>query len=266
MGETRSLLGGTMQKLLGAASAALFGTALSLLSGCAAEAGPEETSSSSSEIVNGWDDYRHPAVVMLAAKDKDGNYGGFCTGTLVRANKVLTAAHCVVGGAPAQDTIVMFGRDKDSPVGLVQVASIAAHPGYSEGNNFPNDAGVVTLAGNVTGVKPMPMLRDPVPAKVALVTHVGFGHDFSNTKEDAEGFGKKRVLVQPLLQIDATKLITGQALCYGDSGGPAIMRVIGVETVVGIHSFFTSSCNDPENLGASQRLDVVADFISKHVN
>jgi secreted trypsin-like serine protease len=254
-----------MRNFIGA-GAALFG--LSLLAGCAADTDEitEETALSSSELVNGYDDYRHPAVVMLASKQKDGSYSGFCTGTLVRPNKVLTAAHCVVGGASAQDTAVMFGRDRLEPLGLVQAQSIVAHPGYKAGGDFPNDAAVITLVGNIANVKPMPMLRVPVPARPALVTHIGFGNSFANTRDDATGFGTKRFTMKPLVALDPTKLITGQGLCYGDSGGPAIMRVNGVETVVGIHSYITSSCNDPQNLGASQKLDLVADFIKANVD
>src|SRR5688572_1803057 len=123
-----------MQNFFGAgryAPAAFIGTAL--LFGCAADTDEitEETALSSTEIVNGFDDHRHPAVVMLAAKQKDGSYNGFCTGTLVRPNKVLTAAHCVVG-AQAQNVAVMFGQNTQTPIGLVQAAAIVSHPGYKE--------------------------------------------------------------------------------------------------------------------------------------
>jgi secreted trypsin-like serine protease len=83
----------------------------------------------------------YPYVVALTTKV--GNQ--FCGGTLVAANKVVTAAHCTQGDSPADD-LVVAGRTKlSSGEGTVaKVTKIWVHPQFSAATSG-YDVSVLTL-------------------------------------------------------------------------------------------------------------------------
>lgn len=70
-----------------------------LASGCAApaDASDSDPESAADEVVAGRETFEHPEIGMVWRG------GGLCTGTLIRPNVVLTAAHCVNGSPKDED-------------------------------------------------------------------------------------------------------------------------------------------------------------------
>ncbi|GLZ31218.1 serine protease [Lentzea sp. NBRC 105346] len=88
----------------------------------------------------------YPWVVFLASTS---NFQ-FCGGTLVKANKVVTAAHCVKGRSPASTRVVHGRDDKQSNVGTnAAVTKIWVHPSYTTATKG-FDVAVLTLDRAIT--------------------------------------------------------------------------------------------------------------------
>ena len=74
----------------------------------------------------------------------------FCGGTLVAANKVVTAAHCTVDSSPS-DIVVVAGRTSLSGGGgeTSDVSNIWVHPDYQDAT-IGSDVSVLTLSSNLS--------------------------------------------------------------------------------------------------------------------
>lgn len=249
---------------------AMMAMAATMVAGCATETEEEEVSESKSEIIGGSIDYGHPAVGMLQFA-VDGNDGASCTATLVGPKLLLTAAHCVVGanGEKLSNYRISFAtRPKDGP--FYKGTATIAHPGYDPKVFGTNDVAVVVLE-TAPPIKPMPVQKTALGNVVGkALTHVGTGTTQSagvNYKFGA-GDAKKKVTLLVNEQAGET-LRTGETwrsggICNGDSGGPAIMPINGVETVVGVHSYVddASFCL---NHGFSARTDLNMEFLSRYL-
>ncbi|MBP2321512.1 secreted trypsin-like serine protease [Kibdelosporangium banguiense] len=161
----------------------------------------------------------------------------FCGGTLVKANKVVTAAHCTVGRTAASTRVVWGREDKQSSAGTVaSVSSIWIHPSYTTATRG-FDVSVLTLSTNL----PAPYLPLATTADTALyaagtqATILGWGTTSS-------GGSASRYLLKATVPVtsDATCSTAygtsfvasamvcagypngGTDTCQGDSGGPMI--------------------------------------------
>lgn len=212
----------------------------------------------------------HPYIVGIRSIywEDDGNGGldawqSTCTGTVLSATKVLTAAHCTVD-LPVGTTYVIAGRnDLSSTSGgfVAAVASTWTHQSYGETNDTPrNDVAVLTLKqalpGSYTPIALNAQGNTSNETDMTSATIVGYGITASGQSDS----GILRGATTPVradsncvtglgsTKYDgATMLCAGNPgsgidTCGGDSGGPIIVDVGGTPTQVGVTSWGPVSC------------------------
>ena len=201
-------------------------------------------------IVGGTTTNGYPAVGALT------RFGStHCTGTLISARRVVTAAHCVVGVSAGSLRFVL-GATVSQPEHTLRVASLRQHPSYN-GGSLNNDIGYVDLVQDAP-VAAMPILESMDSSwRGRDLAFVGFGanNGFSQT-----GFGRKRVVTMPIA-VGATQFsynTQGKNTCNGDSGGPAFANVGGTHHIAGVTSYGDANCVD---FGVDTRVDVYTDFL-----
>ena len=92
----------------------------------------------------------YPWTVYLASTSGS----QFCGGTLVKGNKVVTAAHCVSGRSAASTRVVWGREDKQSTAGIVaSVTRIWVHPSYTSASSG-SDVAVLTLDRSISAAPP----------------------------------------------------------------------------------------------------------------
>jgi hypothetical protein len=185
------------------------------------------------------------AVVMLAGQR------GFCSGTAIAPDLVLTAAHCVSPGSDYK--LVTF--DAGGKPSLKSIATIARHPQFDIGavrrHRATADVALIKFSQTVSSA-PVPL--GPAGIKVAvgdpfLVAGYGLA-----TPGDGKSGGTVRTATlvatgQPgSLQIRLMDPATrneraGLGACVGDSGGPVFTNAGGALAVIGVVSWTTGAKN-----------------------
>ncbi len=236
-------------------AAALAALLLAIFPALAAGGQPSATADSIDRIQGG-------------AASQDGEFQavgsiGNCTATLVSADTVLTAAHCVCssgnGGDPQANTCVSrktftlrqvrrTGRPDWVREDVDFQGTVYVHPDYERRSWLSDDLAVIKLDKlpwvKTRGVNPIPILPGVVPQEGNLATLVGYGYTGSNCNDTSNPV--KRSLTLPLDTVSAGALVTqanGQHVCPGDSGGPMLYAPNGMLQVIGNASWgdFSSS-------------------------
>lgn len=210
----------------------------------------------------------------------------FCGGTLIDSTHVLTAAHCVVN--PDGTTVsgasisVLFGAsdlaDRGTEIG---VTNVFAHPEYLPGA-FYSDIAVLELETEAAGIPVVGLQRiDPDTLVGVSMDVIGWGATgFDVQGEPIYGTAQMQVRV-PIVSNEACNAPTsydgairddqfcagliegGIDACAGDSGGPAIVGVDGVQVQIGIVSY-GRGCAEPDFYGVYTDVSAFGGFIEQY--
>lgn len=233
-----------------------------------------DVDSSSDAIVRGDLESGRDQVMLLEVFRSDGGIS-VCSGTLFAPRAVLTAAHCL------EDSIFVsayWGHDyegdfdqlfDEEPENFRFDVEVVQHPDFNW-DNLDSDVGVVHLDRDLP-FKPLPIAFRELSRRYVGrdVEIVGFGAEESDAS-NAGGPGAyikrsgtavfegspppaplppnphpgltDRKIRRQLMQIDGSA--PNSNACFGDSGGPAIMRVGHRDKVVGVMSWTGDFCED----------------------
>lgn len=208
------------------------------------------------------DPFGAPYTVAIQTDFADDAVGG-CSGTVLDAVHVLTAAHCLVSeqgvkATPDQVKVAVGTSDVTTQAGIStgvvkSVGVVRTHPRYRSGSFF-DDAAVLTLSTPIdfsTGrVAPLQMARvGTVVAPGRSVRITGFGI----TGPGAGDFGTLRsVNVRSVIGGAACANTapgaflctqgTNKGACSGDSGGTATIGTGASRRLIGITDIADSNC------------------------
>ncbi len=239
--------------------------AVSLTAACADPSAPfAAPPTTAAPIIGGGPAPDDHAVVLLAAYPNDRSVLATCTATVIADDVLLTAAHCV--DHPGWRYGMFVGADAavyptlaDLEPHLAPVTAVHLHPSYQRTPPFTADIGVALLAQPTT-IAPLPIGR------------VALGPDVVGRPARIVGYGQAAVGVPSATRRQAATVVDGldpddtvrvgdaaHVTCLGDSGGPALVRVDGVETVIGVDSYADNgSCDRPAHF---RRTDLYLSFI-----
>ncbi|NEA34355.1 serine protease [Streptomyces sp. SID13031] len=215
-----------------------------------------------------------PWMIALNNSNSSSPVGQYCGATLVKANKIVTAAHCVT--QPRSTYTAIQGRDNlNSSTGgkTSKISKIWKDPQYGQVSG--HDVAVLTLTTPFTGVTTLPLETSRAADAVgAQSTTYGYG--------ETEGTGPanrlQKVLV-PVLgdaycldvyagegyvangEICAGYKAGGKDSCQGDSGGPLVLngRLFGVVS-------WGLGCADAGNPGVYSEVASYATALTTQIN
>jgi len=158
-------------------------------------------------------------VVELKLFDKHGDEFGRCTGTVIAADRILTAAHCVVDDV--KRIRVSVGGEN------ISSSHFVAHPDSDISDNQINSPGkdvAVIHLERETEVSPLPILSTRNFTKGESFSVFGYGLDQDgDSSELRSGTMEADEVNSDFFESEHTD--TSSGICYGDSGGPAIAQV-----------------------------------------
>ncbi len=219
------------------------------------EADAPESATKKSFIVGGEIENGYAAVGALVA---DGEF--FCTGTLVRQDIVVTAAHCLEELQRPEQVQFFLGTDATNlgSGSLLPVSAFRMHPDYPRDEDA--DIGIMRL-GRAAEVQPIPLNQAALANEVIgqKATFVGYGA--VGYKGESDEAGLKRSVEVTVREINPKAFRYSdpdKGTCHGDSGGPAFIDIAGQQRLIGVTSWGDDNC---EEFGVNTRTDAYIQFL-----
>lgn len=267
----------------------LFGLSLSVMSlgaACVTDpgVGDEAVGSSVDEIVGGTATTIDQVPWQVALTTNSGFQ--FCGGSILNANWVLTAQHCVSNGSSDMRVVAGITRISQSSSGQIKaINAVARFPGFTDPTTGKDISMVhlttpLSLSGANAKAIPVVTAADAAgggtnPGVVATVT--GWG----TTSEGGSASDVLRTVDVPIQsnatasaeysmtissdQLPAGLTQGGKDSCQGDSGGPITVSVGGVRKLAGAVSW-GNGCARPNLVGLYARTSSFESYIGQRAN
>jgi secreted trypsin-like serine protease len=250
---------------------ALFALLPLLIPACIApSAAPDAVGEAAAPIIGGTVTTGDPAVVLLVSYPQDESALDTCTAALIAPTVLVTAAHCVDPGTHGGHSFGVFtGPDASAYADIAQlkpmlakVKSLHVHPEYDTAPPFRADIAVVVLD--------QPLATAPLPINRAALSPALVGGEARIVGYGQVQYGKYNVIKHEATTVLASigpvdTVVVGDLKhrsCIGDSGGPALVKIDGVETIVGVDSYAeTSGCLEAASY---RRTDVYTAFLDQY--
>jgi secreted trypsin-like serine protease len=206
----------------------------------------------------------------------DASQNQFCGGTLVAANKVVTAAHCMVGETTSSVRVVGGRTYLNGTNGTVsKVSKIWINPDYTDATNG-DDVAVLTLSTSMsyTPASYVASTDTGVYATGATARIIGWG----TTSESGSSSNQLRTATVPIVSNSscagsygsdfvASDMVCagytngGTDTCQGDSGGPLLIGGV----LAGITSW-GNGCAEAGYPGVYTRLTTFSNLVKTQIN
>ncbi len=202
--------------------------------------------------------------------------GGFCGGTLLTDEVVVTAGHCVAGTPLYNLTVRGGSHDRNTPTFFAAVTDVELAPGFIASDPPVHDLALLRLehpvvsptvtmanagevpqagAGAVAGWGcTIPSGPSCLPSTTLVEAQVPIQTASYCNDGDSTHPGYGPGLVDPMRQVCAgayDDTADAPDTCKGDSGGPLIVRDGGVTKLVGVTSYGRSACGTAPAVYAS---------------
>ncbi|MNJ92579.1 Trypsin precursor [compost metagenome] len=190
-------------------------------------------------------------VILLFGEKSNGQGSAICTGTAIRNDVILTAAHCVEG-INRDKYYAIFSTDITCESGFrlseasIPVKDVVKHPKYT---------GRFIVASDVKYDVALVKLKSPIPSNYKVMKMYDGKSQFSDRVQFAgygvtgeETYGKEssgflREISKSYnrsVQVQGEQILVDQSdsrgICTGDSGGPLFVDVNGELQVAGVNS------------------------------
>jgi secreted trypsin-like serine protease len=198
----------------------------------------------SSGIIGGKETTKDNVISKYVVLIYDTPTKSYCTGLLISNTLILTAAHCVEKSTSTLTLAFGLQPMKGNYI-LRQSAKTIPHPDYKKANkNDRHDTALIaSQRAAPKGYEPLLLPDESFPLQAGLIfTATGYGRTSGKpeAKEESQGFLRHVELIVASLSEDEKQFYVDQksskGICNGDSGGPALMRYLGKDYVVGIAS------------------------------